>query len=71
MSTNLTLFECTSPFKPIAALLNSGNIGYARVILDTPTIKFFMGNMQKVSQNDRIYIWIILYNAVKQLKMKP
>ena len=43
-----TDIESTAPFKPKAALLNSGNLGYARVFLDADSIQFFVTNLQKI-----------------------
>jgi len=38
----MTEFKSEAPFKPVAALLNSSNLGYARVLLDSSSISYFL-----------------------------
>jgi hypothetical protein len=43
----LILDNCKD-IKPLAALVNSGNLGYARAILDERSIGYFLKNISKV-----------------------
>jgi aminopeptidase N len=59
-------------FKPVAALLNSGNLGYARVLLDGDSLKFFLANFDKIpAQLDRSQLYIIFFDCVKLLQISP
>lgn len=46
----ITEFEFTAPegFKTAAVLLNSGNLGYARVLLDDKSTQYFLENLSSV-----------------------
>lgn len=67
-----TILDCDAPFKPEAALLNSGNLGYARVLLSEPECQFFLKHLAKVGdQLDRTYLWMILYDHLKMQRVKP
>lgn len=56
------------PFEPVAALLNSGNLGYARVLLDDDSLYYFIANFDKIpTQLDRSQLYIIFFDCVKLL----
>jgi hypothetical protein len=42
LAEKVTEVEVDCGFKPEAVLLNSGNLGYARVVLDKSSIGFFL-----------------------------
>jgi hypothetical protein len=68
----VTEFELLEGFKTAAVLLNSSNLGYARVLLDSKSTQYFLENLSTVeSQLDRTYIWMLLYDQVKMCKVTP
>lgn len=72
MQNGTTEIECTANFQPNAVLLNSGNLGYARVVLDVVSVKFFDKYLGKVEkQIDRTYLWMLLYDSVMLQTMTP
>lgn len=67
-----THIECTSSFKPEAALLNSGNFGYARVLINPATCSYFLSHIGKVEEQlDRSYLWMILYDQLTLCNITP
>lgn len=53
-------------------MLNSGNLGYARVFLDDESIAYFMEHIGKVDdQLDRTYLWMLLFDSLKRKKITP
>ena len=70
-STDVTI-DYDASLKPVACLLNSGNLGYLRTIIDDNTINFFLYNVMKISQQaDRTQIWNILAQHVENVKLNP
>lgn len=46
-----TIIQCADlPFQPQAALPNSSNLGYARVLLDEASIAFFTKNLKLLTK---------------------
>jgi hypothetical protein len=58
---------------PVAILPNSSNKGYCRVVLDEASIKHFVAHFmeQHVTTYNRTYLWRILFDHIKMLKMQP
>ena len=72
LAQDVTEIECTANFKPITCLVNSGNLGFARVQLDDNSIQYFLKNIGNIEdQLDRTYMWMILKNHVHQCKVHP
>ena len=68
LNQTVTEVHIKIPFKPDAALLNSGNLGYARVLLDDDSLKFFIANFDRLpTQLDRSQLYIIFFDCVKLL----
>lgn len=67
-----TELEVKAGFKVRAALLNSGNLGYARVLLDDQSTSYFLEKIGSIEdQLDRSYVWMILRDHVKLCKVSP
>lgn len=53
-------------------LLNSGTLGYARVVLDQASIPYFLQNIDKIDdQLDRTYMWMILRDHIVLCEVSP
>lgn len=58
--------------EPVACLVNSGNIGYLRNVLDSGMISFFLKHVSSVkTQLDRSQVWLLLSMHVTMGKLKP
>ena len=52
------IIENCENMRPVAALVNSGTQGYARLVFDDSSIKYFLSSISSIkSQADRTYIW--------------
>mmetsp|Transcript_16916 Transcript_16916/g.28639 ORF Transcript_16916/g.28639 Transcript_16916/m.28639 type:complete len:182 (+) Transcript_16916:1431-1976(+) len=72
LAQDTTEVELEIPFQPQCALLNSDNLGYARVMLDESQVNFFLGNISKIEkQLNRSLAWFILRDHVNLLKISP
>lgn len=57
---------------PLACLVNAGNLGYLRTVLDEQQIGFFLKHIDQVkSQLDRSQVWVILAMHVTMCKVNP
>jgi len=63
------LSESQKTQEPIAIMPNSGNHGYCRVVLDSESVKYLIGNLTKVNSFDRCYLYRVLYDHVFMEKM--
>ena len=62
-----TVLESTCPFKPQVAILNASNKGYADILFDSASIKFFLMNIAKLpTQLNRSYVWINLFTHIEK-----
>jgi hypothetical protein len=53
-------------------MLNSGTLGYARVLLDEDSINFFLKNISLIDdQLDRSYMWMILRDHIVLCNVTP
>lgn len=58
--------------RPVAALVNASNQGYARVILDNSSIEYFLANISSIKmQADRTQTWQVLHDHVRMCKVSP
>lgn len=66
------IIENCQNMRPVAALVNSGNQGYARVLLDDSSIQYFLDNISSLkSQADRTQTWGILDDHVRMCRVSP
>lgn len=66
------IYECPIALAPSAILIDSNNKGYCRVVLDDGSIKFFRSNLHRIKNTtNRSYLWRILADQVKLLRLSP
>lgn len=52
------IMENCENMRPVAALVNAGAQGYARLVFDERSIEYFLANISSIKlQLDRTYIW--------------
>ena len=55
----------------VVAMVNANCKGYCRVLLDQTSIEFFLENLSQVDTVNRCYLWRILFDHVRLLKISP
>lgn len=61
----------TSNNNPIIAMANANLKGYCRVLLDQPSLDFFVEYLSEIDAVNRCYLWRILFDHVTLLQLAP
>ena len=64
------LDEDEEPIK-VVAMPNANCKGYCRVLLDKTSTEFFLENLSQVGMANRCYLWRILFDQVRLIKISP